>query len=346
MAQTFHKMIKRKAALFFVWIAFSLITGFSIAAIITTNGNLERFYNRGDFLPFYLESFTKNGQNILYEAGENKFTVTEEGALFRLNNNSRENEWKYLKADLTYLSAENLDVQMLYYDRGGNMVGEEVLSMEVGEHVYDIAAEAFSSVVMVVNDPVGTAFSISEFQFSTELPEDNTAFPAAVFLGTLLALGITALFFCAGGKRKKVIEWYRLVDGLQSAYLEAGNRLFRLRPPLLGNMRSMVRIGIMILMFVVLSFVNVYNLFFDEAWHPFVTLFLVVCILLLAFFYIQKPLEKKSWKNPLVASWGALWLMSCVSDFFVTKTSPYYAFYGYLMTTASLQAALSSAGMA
>lgn len=331
MTQTLYKTIKGKAVLIFVWITFSLITGFSMAEIVTTGGNLEQFYNRGDFFPIYLDGLVKNGQNVSYEAEEDKFTVTAEGAAFQFNSGSQENGWKYLRVNLLHLNIENLKVQLLYYDRSGNIVGEDFFSMEAGEHVYDITAEAFSGAVMVVNEPVGTTFSISAFEFSTEPSEKNRAFPMAAFLGTLLSLGFTALLFYIAGKKKRHIEWYRFVDGLQAGYMEAGNRIFQLWKPFPDKVQSVIRIGIMILMFVVLSFVNVYNFFFDETWHPFVTLFLMVCILLLAFFYMEKPLQKRDWRNLLAASWVVLWLMSCVSDFSVTKKSPYYGFYGYLM---------------
>ena len=114
MRKTSQNRIKTAPLIILIWLIFSLITGFSVAAIYTTGGNLDKFYNRGDFLPFYSDSFAKYGQNVSYEAEKRKFTITEEGASFSLNGINKENEWNYLRVGLTQLNVDALDVQITY----------------------------------------------------------------------------------------------------------------------------------------------------------------------------------------------------------------------------------------
>lgn len=53
-----------------------------------------------------------------------------------------------------------------------------------------------------------------------------------------------------------------------------------------------------------------------------------VAVLLISALCYEKKLVRMNWRNKLVGAWTALWLMACISDFFVAKR---YSFSGYIM---------------
>lgn len=315
-----------------VCIFFSLITGFSAASIITTDGNLETFYNRGDFLPFYADKFEKHAANLTYDSSTQIYTVAADGAIFTLDSLNKEQHWNYLTLHLSNMNTPTLDIQLNYFDRSGNLVGTNVLSLENGDSTITISTDAFSCAILYILSPIGTTFSISDFTFSTNAPADNSRLFPYGLLGTLVCLVVTLLIVSLFRKKEKTINWYAPIKGLQTIYIAMGQFLFSLLPPLSSHSKKILRIAILTGMFCILSFINVYGYFFDESVQPWLMLLISISLLSVATLSIEsRKLTHINWKNPLVASWFFLWILTCVSDFFVTKKSPYFSSYGYFM---------------
>lgn len=332
--QTTVEQSKRKFSitLLLTCILFSLITGFSVASIIITDGNLETFYNRGDFLPFYADKFEKHATNLTYDSSTQIYTVATDGAIFTLDSLNKEQHWNYLTLHLSNMNTPTLDIQLNYLDRNGNLIGTNLFSLKNGVSTIMINSEAFSCAILYILSPVGTTFTINDFEFSTNAPADNSRIFSYGLIGSLVCLIVTLLLTSLFLKKGKIPNWYAPINGLQTIYIAMGTFFFSLLPPLSPRFKKNLRIGILTGMFCILSFINVYGYFFDESVQPWLMLLISISLLFVGTLSMKShELTYINWKNPLVASWFFLWTLSCISDFFVTKKSPYFSGYGYFM---------------
>lgn len=315
-----------------ICILFSFITGFSAASIITTNGNLDNFYNRGDFLPFYADKFENNAINLTYDSSNQIYTVTSDTSAFMLDSLNKEQHWKYLTLHVSNMNKPTLNIQLNYMDRNGILIGTNTFSLSNGDSTLTLDTEAFSCVALYILSPVGTTFYFDHFEFSTDIPADNSKLFSYGFIGSLICLFVTLLLTSLFLKSGKNIDWYAPINGLQTIYITMGTFLFSLLPPLSSRTKKILRIIILTGLFCILSFINVYGYFFDKSIHSWLMLLISISILLVATLSMNShKLTHINWKNPFVGSWFFLWILSCISDFFVTKKSPYFNYYGYFM---------------
>lgn len=330
-----YTKIRKNPGLFLVWFLFSIITGFSIAAICTTGGDLDTFYDRGDFLPIYSNNIVSNSQNLIYDSQTDVFSVSGDNAQIFFNSYSKNNAWNYLDASVSDLSGESLPLSMFYFNKENALVGEELLVLKAGENLLEVHSEPFSYAVAYIDAPQGASFRFEQFQFCTELPIDAPSLFGTGMLCSALCLlltyGIFLLFQKSGGSP----DWYAPIRGLEALYLAFGSRFVRQTGSLSASVKRVLRVLIMTGMFIALSFVNVYDLYFDDTVHRNLMLGFLVCFLLLGVLSIEKELKPQNWKNPLVLSWFWFWLLTCISDFFVAKGSSYFSFYGYFMLFAA-----------
>lgn len=328
----------KKSLLILIWILFSMITGFSVSAICTTGGNLNTFYDRGDFLPFYSYAgiaadalnIATNSQNLSYDPSTDCFSVSADVAQIYFNSLSANNAWKYMDVFVSDLTQDTLSLSFQYFKKSKTLVGEEIFVLEEGDNILEINSEPFSYAIAYVDAPVGTSFRFEHFRFCTNLPVSESE--SILWSGILCSMMCFLLIFVVYHilqKRRISPNWYAPVRYLQSFYMFIGSSFENRLHSLSSAAKRIFRILIMTDMFIVLSFINVYNLYFDETAHRYLMLLFLICLLLLALLYIEKDLKPQNWENPLVLSWFFFWLMACISDFIVTKESSYFAFYGY-----------------
>lgn len=311
-----------------IWILFSIITGISCAAWYVTGGNITQFYNRGDSLQFYTEKIVNNLQNISFE--NEKFIIQGDTAQIIFDSLNKNNQWNYLKTDLYNMNCDSITAQIVFYDRTWQNVGEQELNLMEGENLYQLNGESFSKVVFCFENEQGKEFSINKFEISTDKMKDDEKLPAVSVLFSIICMIITGILYWLKIRygRKGNYKWGR---GLQSIYILVGNEIWRKLRNVPEKMRNFISIFLFSVMFIFLSFINVYNLFFKKMTHAYTMFVLIGCMLLIAGLNIRKPLKYRNWNNLLVISWIVLWVLTCISDFIVTKKSAYFSFYGYFI---------------
>ena len=311
-----------------IWILFSIITGISCAAWYVTGGNITQFYNRGDSLQFYTEKIVNNLQNISFE--NEKFIIQGDTAQIVFDSLNKNNQWNYLKTDLYNMNCDSITAQIVFYDRTWQNVGEQELNLMEGENLYQLNGESFSKVVFCFENEQGKEFSINKFEISTDKMKDDEKLPAVSVLFSIICMIITGILYWLKIRygRKGNYKWGR---GLQSIYILVGNEIWRKLRNVPEKMRNFISIFLFSVMFIFLSFINVYGLFFKKMTHAYTMFVLIGCMLLIAGLNIRKPLKYRNWNNLLVISWIVLWVLTCISDFIVTKKSAYFSFYGYFI---------------
>ena len=311
-----------------IWILFSIITGISCAAWYVTGGNITQFYNRGDSLQFYTEKIVNNLQNISFE--NEKFIIQGDTAQIVFDSLNKNNQWNYLKTDLYNMNCDSITAQIVFYDRTWQNVGEQELNLMEGENLYQLNGESFSKVVFCFENEQGKEFSINKFEISTDKMKDDEKLPAVSVLFSIICMIITGILYWLKIRygRKGNYKWGR---GLQSIYILVGNEIWRKLRNVPEKMRNFISIFLFSVMFIFLSFINVYGLFFKKMTHAYTMFVLIGCMLLIAGLNIRKPLKYRNWNNLLVISWIVLWVLACISDFIVTKKSAYFSFYGYFI---------------
>ena len=310
-----------------IWILFSIITGISCAAWYVTGGNITQFYNRGDSLQFYTEKIVNNLQNISFE--NEKFIIQGDTAQIIFDSLNKNNQWNYLKTDLYNMNCDSITAQIVFYDRTWQNVGEQELNLMEGENLYQLNGESFSKVVFCFENEQGKEFSINKFEISTDKMKDDEKLPAVSVLFSIICMIITGILYWLKIRygRKGNYKWGR---GLQSIYILVGNEIWRKLRNVPEKMRNFISIFLFSVMFIFLSFINVYGLFFKKMTHAYTMFVLIGCMLLIAGLFIFNPncIAFSARCCPIIPSYGSI--SEVFLNFFIAFSPQHNIFSTYL----------------
>lgn len=161
------------------------------------------------------------------------------------------------------MNCDSITAQIVFYDRTWQNVGEQELNLMEGENLYQLNGESFSKVVFCFENEQGKEFSINKFEISTDKMKDDEKLPAVSVLFSIICMIITGILYWLKIRygRKGNYKWGR---GLQSIYILVGNEIWRKLRNVPEKMRNFISIFLFSVMFIFLSFINVYGLFFKK----------------------------------------------------------------------------------
>ncbi len=325
-------MTQKRGIDWLICILFSLITGLAISAMYFTGGTIDKFFDEGDVLEISYKDMNMTLTGMVYSEEDQRYTVTEEQAVMYWQSFTTENVWKFIKIDLTELTKESIRMKLGYYTMDNIPVGEGYIDVKDGGNWIQLKQNAFSYIVVSIEDEQGSSFGIDHVKLYTEFP-DTTVWTVVrngllyacicLLICSVLSIGLHKLGYSP--------DWYALTEGIQKLYLLMAGILFRNELYISEKKRRRLRIGLFVLLFVVLSFLNVYDYYFKVELHRYIMLFFVVVLFAEAILYQEGDMKVQNWRNPFVRFWLLQWIMVCISDFIIAKRNPFFSFYGYIM---------------
>ena len=243
------------------------------------------------------------------------------------------NQLNYFCVWLKDISTETVHWEVVYENQRENKVSE-VYSCELTEGLNLIPVEKnnFNVISIDITGENGTSFYVESMQLRENEPVFTWGKGILIFSVVFAIYCLISALIYKAAKRMK-IRWnpYCWIDILQEIYILVAEQLRKIVSfiPQSGSVRNYCRTGLFLLIFLYTVYVDSSGTYYSKSKYN-----LVIYLLLLIFIAVlsvESKLEKRNWNNPLVWSWLVLWMMACISDFFVPKG---YRYTGYVMILA------------
>ena len=315
-----------------VQITVGILVGIIVALmIITESSSLNQFYNGGkvyDVSNVYLKSAGNMGMN--YDSTAGKIKVTEAGAYKSVALSGSKQVWNYIVLQLSGMNQEVIDGIIVCYNEKNEPVYERDVCLTEGKNIIGTEGVAYSSIQIGINNQTGAEFSIDKLQFREKLVDFSWGRFGVIwsisFLAYLAVIYIIRKIQIHFGRKKA--DWYGIIEWLQGLYMIAGEALGARISRISCKFRSRMRIVLFAVLILYMQIVMNKVIYENIRWYK---VHMSVCCLVLFVIGIlcyEKKLVRINWRNKLVWAWTILWVMVCVSDFFVGK---FYCFSGYIM---------------
>lgn len=326
-----EKNAKNRLFKWSIWFAIGVTFGLVFAFMaISGSKSLNQFYDGGkvyDILAAY-----RNGDawGMTYDGNTGAFTVTESQAAKICYLSDTEAEWDYSIFELSKLNKESIPCVFDYF----NVAGESVYSQDVllteGENIIQTEGITYSGVNIWFNEQVGTTISFDKIQFREKIVNFEVGKFLLVFAASFAIYAAITVFFSQLAKcyGKKIYDWYGIIDWLQGLYMLVGERMGRITDRIGAKNRGRLRIGLFLFLILYMQIALDLHMYETDRYYKIQMLVCSVAVLAIGVLCREGELVRVNWRNKLVGAWTALWIMACISDFFVEKR---YSFSGYIM---------------
>ncbi len=313
-----------------IWLAVGIMAAaVPTLMLVSHSSSLNDFYKCGkvcDITHPYRES---DSQGYQYSAADGCFLVTEAEAHKQFDTWRGNTKWNYMILELSQLNVEELPAQIVFLSADWEILATKDVLLHEGENVIKKKGKRYRYVDIVLRDCQGVTLSIDKLQFRVKLlsydPAQAVGVFAAAFLLYLLVTGGTAYFFRKSGWCP---DWYRIIEGLQSLYLFAGEPVGRFFGRLGERARAAIRTALFLFLILYMMIVMDLHMYEGAAYLWIHCLVGSIVFLLLGFLCYDKQLVRIAWNRRLLGAWLLLWLLAAVSDVIVPKR---YAYQGYIM---------------
>lgn len=169
-------------------------------------------------------------------------------------------------------------------------------------------------------------------QFREKMLSYSKAAAVAVFLTVFAVYTVLSYaVYRAANMRGIHVNWYGVIDGLQEVYLLVGEKTGWMAGKMSAACRGKIRTGLFLFLILYMQAVQNLQKYENDRYFKIQMLVCGLVVFLIGVLCFEGTLQKRSWRNKLAGGWTVLWIMACVSDFFVGKR---YMFLGYLMLSA------------
>lgn len=322
--------LSNKKNIFFIILSIliSLISALSVSSILLTNGSLQRFNNTGATCDITEDSLLSNNSNLTLDSN-NKINILDKTLPIYIQTNHSDYNWNYFECKIDGISDSSTNCLISYYNKDDILLSTSSIALQNGHNIISIPVCSFSKIAIKAFSGHELSFSISNIHLRKQYP----LYTANNFVAYFLILSILFIIICIVFFHlyNKYCFWHNhnLLSKLLRGYQACYHRL-SIHKPASQKLLSTMQILILCTLFLFLNYANLNSLFFDKNNHRFIMLILCFLIIILSLFSIPKsdPAKVVIWKNPLVNCYFIFWIMTCISDFIVSK---YLPFYGYIM---------------
>lgn len=314
-----------------IWFAVGVTFGLVLAFMVVSGSkSLNQFYDGGkvyDVLAAY-----RNGDawGMTYDGNIGALQVTESKAAKICYLSDTEAEWDYSIFELSKLNKENIPCVFDYVDVDGESVYYQNVLLTEGENMIQTDGIAYAGVNIWFYDQVGTTVSFDKIQFREKMVNFELGKFLGAFAAAFVLYAVITVLFCQLAKRygKKKNDWYYIIDFLQGFYILVGERMGRITQHISAKNRGRLRIGLFLFLIIYMQIVLDLHMYETNRYYKIQMLVCSVAVVAISALCREKELVRINWRNKLVGAWTTLWIMACVSDFFVEKR---YSFSGYIM---------------
>ena len=298
-----------------------IFSGIVTVMCLTGSINLECFYDVGELYDILNEDYRTSGEQWTYNfATEQIETETENASHVFLVENSRKS-WNYVYLEVADLS-ENTWWDVEFLDQNSLVQYTVSLPIANGRNILQLQDGEVYAIRIIVREP--SSFAIKRIQFRERMqnfewkdaPKTFVMVMVLYLLAVLLLRGLVLYFQGLGDSSVKKGQWIEVIQKVYIYLLERGSEIFQ---GFSEKGKALLRKVFFLISLFIIYFMMIKNWNWKILIQRRQVVFLGICFLCLAFLSWEYKRKRINWKNPLVYSWFALWIMTIISDFAVEK---------------------------
>lgn len=273
------------------------------------------------------KTLTSMSSTWRYDEETEQYTIISNDAVKKYGKWNNAVDWKCIYLKLDKLNVPQVDWVLKEYDENGQFSGQQIITLKNGENWIALQPEVpFRRFSIQIIGGEGLQFQIKKMVLMENIPQKRQ--------GILLFGLIFVAAFAAGillqkkcGQKRYVLTACQKLDGfLQYGYELTGNGL-----ALTSKKKKEVRrIRSCLFCFLTAYMIVMYNcnLYSGKAYYRYHTFVAVIVLLLITFLSREGRLKAVKSQPEKVYWWYVFWLLTCVSDFVVSKR---FKFTGWIM---------------
>ncbi len=303
-----------------------LITGVLLswmltAMYLTESMNWSCFYDVGNLYDISSGYYRQPGIRWTYDSTAGVIQTEGKDASCCFYVNSRQKNWNYL-----YLTIRDLDMesqwQFEFRDQDGKILFTKSQTVQNGRNILQLEEGEIYAVNIIVNERI--SFSIRRIQFRekeqnfawNQLPWTYLRVLISYVLVVFIIYGFVRYYKRAEQPNPRRGIWAATTQKMYAHMLGCFGELFQRIPQASkSGLRKLLFLAVLLIPYIANKMGNNTILFARRE-----NLLLASCFLLIAILSWERSRQRVDWRNPLVYSWLALWLMVLVSDFVLGRS--------------------------
>lgn len=326
------KMWKKNYGYILSWFLTGLIFSFVVSAMVMSGStSITSFYNVGKVYEIPNSVFrTSDIQNGGHQEVSGKVVLDNGSYGYGIILSGNKDKWNYFCIRLK--ETDPIDWKVVYE----NHKGTEILSSKgyecklyTGMNILRVPKMSFNFIGLTAIGEDGSSFYVKDMQLREKTPVfDGKKAVVYILFSILIYTFFSTVLLFAWRKSGVRIDLYSWIDVLQRLYIIIAEQLKRVKNNTLYS--KIQKLPLRLILFVALllysAVVEIKGTYFLRfKYHIIIYIILLLAISVVS---IEEKLRKIKWNNCLVWSWVILWIMTCVSDFVVSKD---FRFIGYVM---------------
>ncbi len=287
----------------------------------------DRIIAAGQIYELRDKTLTSSNSTWQYDESEKQYTILSNDAIKKYGKWNEAVDWKCLYLKLDKLSVPQVDWVLKEYDENGQFTGQQIITLKNGENWIALQPEVpFRRFSIQIIGGEGLQFQIRKLVLMENIPQKRHGILLfGIIFVTVFAAGLLLQKKC--GQKHYILTACQKLDGfLQYGYELAGNGI-----ALTSKKKKEVRrIRSYLFAFLTAYMVVMYNcnLYSGKAYYRYHTFVAVIVLLLIAFLSREGRLKAIKDQPKMAYRWYVFWLLTCVSDFVVSKR---FKFTGWIM---------------
>ena len=308
-----------------------VIAAASLAALTTGYGSNPENFMGTEIFDFAEEELTEFSDTWFYDNGNRFFVLQKEVSTHKYDINRKMQAWKGLYITIDKMDPVNADALIVYYDRDGNIIAEQPVTLHIGENVIALYedVEMYRMGIRVMGK-LGNIISISSMQLRSELYEmDRDAFMRAFVIFAVMGAAVSVFIVYRSGRKKEEQTGFLRkllcrINGEIQIYLIRKRNVCR-------KDQSLWRRIIFSILFLWMIWGDFSGIAADKTAYPWFALVCTVLVITIGVLCVGKKVQNKTWNGAVAAVWMALWIQVIISDIIVDEG---IKFTGYIMLVA------------
>lgn len=325
------KLLFRETIKYFVWGLSGILLAWALTAmILSPNGNIFCFFDEGETEDYDVLPINSLSDTLGMQMDNGVLEIVGADACKEiLLRGDGTKQWRYLYVHLSHMNSGTLDCTLIGCDSAGTQILEQSVSLMPGRNEILLSQTGSSRISLNFLGETGKKFYISRFDLASEkreLPDRGYAILFLFLLGVYAALS-RVIHKKNRWPRASFSTFQDFLDIMQILYMGIYLRAFEFMEKIPEKVKCCLRIVCFFCIFSVNIYVTGFSNYHNTRVYRFEILSVCVCLFLAALLYMQKDMEKISYKNPLVISWYILCIMMILSDFIVPKKTMYTGYW-------------------
>ncbi|MBO5372845.1 MAG: hypothetical protein J6A75_09000 [Lachnospiraceae bacterium] len=329
MERKLSKRIKKETILV---IAIGILFSYILANMLLSSGiNGDRVLSFGQVFEVSNKAVYRHSKDWFYDSEWDLHKILSDNAKKSLGKWNEEVDFSCMYLDLEQLNVESADWFFNTYDQSGNFLGQQVITVQNGENWIPLnTAVPFKKCEIVIVNAKGMQFRINQICLYENIPQKRQL---AIYMS-----GIFVVFCLVMLLLKRKVQFFnlgqissRIQDFLEYCYIlledEKSTNASRWTAKKKNRVRTLLFLILFLYMLVVYN-LNLYKIQGNFRYHG---LLVAIIFVLIAVISKEGKLKAQKYDYHKLMWWYAVWGITCISDFILTKK---IQFIGWIMLLA------------